>query len=60
MSFIIFLIFNIKKGVKESRRLMAEKRNRKVREELRELSYISMNEGGSSRVCLFVFSIVYS
>ena len=53
-------LVNMRENEKESRRLMAEKRNRKVREELRELSYISMNEGGSSRVCLFVFSIVYS
>jgi hypothetical protein len=42
-------LVNIKEGVKESRRLMAERRNRKFREEMRELSYYVMNEGGRSR-----------
>jgi hypothetical protein len=46
-------LVNIKEGVDESRRLTAGKRNRKVCEELRELSYNSMNEGGSSRSMLF-------
>jgi hypothetical protein len=45
--------------VKESRRLMSERRNRELREEMRELSYYGMNEGGSSRsVCLFFFKCV--
>jgi hypothetical protein len=51
-------LVNIKEGVKESRRLMAGKRNRKVCEELRELSYISINEGGSLRSFFFFFNCV--
>jgi hypothetical protein len=40
---------NMRENEKESRRLMAEKRNGKFREEMRELSYYVMNERGSSR-----------
>jgi hypothetical protein len=42
-------LVNMKENEKESRRLMAERRNGIVREEMRKLSYYVMNERGSSR-----------